>query len=119
MEPREGLFGEIMSCIRKEKLFYTKCRITAFFFLFIGTAAAFLPVWRIAAAEFSESGFFEFMALLASDSGAILASWQNFLLVLAETLPAMSLAMLLAVFLIFLQSLKIINKDLRFVYGYK
>ena len=118
MEPREGLFEEIMGCIRREEFFYAKCRMAAFFVFFAGSAAAFLPVLRIAAAEFSESGFLEFMSLLVSDSGVILVSWQNFLLALAETLPAASLALLLAVAVIFLQSLKIISRDLKFVYGY-
>ena len=118
MEPREGLFGEIMGCIRREGLFYAKCRMTSFLFLLIGSAASFLPIWRISAEEAAESGFFEFISLLLSDSGALLASWQNFLLALAEALPAVSLALLLAVAIIFLQSFKIISRDLKFVYGY-
>ncbi len=119
MEPREGLFEEIMGCIRKKGLFYAKCRMTAFFLVLAGSAAAFLPVLRIVAAEAAESGFFEFTALVLSDSGAVLALWQNFLLALAEALPAASIAMLLVVALIFLQSFKIISKDLKFVYGYR
>jgi len=119
MEPREGLFEEIMGCIRKKRLFYAKCRMAAFFLLFVGSATAFLPVLRIAAVEFSESGFLEFISLLVSDSGVILVSWQNFLLALAESLPAVSLAMLLTVAMIFLRSFQIISKDLKFVYGYK
>ena len=118
MEPREGLFEEVMGCIRRKGLFYAKCRMAAFFLLFAVSAAAFLPVWRMAAAEAAESGFFEFISLMFSDSGVILVSWQNFLLALAETLPAASLALLLAVAVIFLQSLKIISRDLKFVYGY-
>ena len=73
----------------------------------------------LAAAEAAESGFFEFISLMFSDSGVILVSWQNFLLALAETLPAASLALLLAVAVIFLQSFKIISRDLKFVYGYR
>jgi len=118
MEPREGLFEEIMGCIRREEFFYAKCRMAAFFLLFAVSAVAFLPVLRIAAAEAAESGFFEFMSLMFSDSGAVLALWQNFLLALAESLPVVSLAALLIVTLVLFQSLKIISRDLKFVYGY-
>lgn len=107
-----------MGCIRKKGLFYAKCRMAAFLLLFAGSAAAFLPVWRMAAAEAAESGFFEFISLAFSDSGAVLALWQNFLLAFAESLPAMSLAALLIVALTLFQSFKIISRDLKFVYGY-
>jgi len=119
MEPREELFEEIIGCIRKKGLFYAKRRMAVFFLVFIGFAAAFLQILRMAEAEFASSGFTEFAMLLFYDFGAVLAYWQNFVLALAEALPAISVAALMVTVFISLQSVKIISKDLKLVYGYK
>ena len=119
MEPREGLFEEIMGCIRKKELFYARCRMAALLLGFIGSTAVFLQILRMAEAEFASSGFTEFAMFLFYDFGAVLAYWQNFVLALAEALPAISVAALMVTVFISLQSVKIISKDLKLVYGYK
>ena len=119
MEPREELFEEIIGCIRKKGLFYAKRRMAVCLLVFIGFAAAFLQILRMAEAEFASSGFTELAMLLFSDFGAVLTYWQSFTLALAESLPAMSVVALMVIIFVSLQSLKFISNDLKLIYGYK
>ncbi len=112
IEPPDGLFEKIMSRIARERGFLTlKRRLVIFAFGIAGSAAAFIPIFKMAQAGFVESGFIQFFSLLFSDAETVIVYWRNFGLALLETLPVTSVALLLAAVLVFLESLKLFIKD--------
>ncbi len=113
-EPPDGLFEKIILRLRKEqKLISLKRRLIIFSIGLIGSAVAFISAFQAVQKGFTESGFIEFLSLLFSDAGVIMTYWQNFALSLLETFPTMSLVALLAIGLIFLESLKLLAKDIK------
>ncbi|MDO8582162.1 MAG: hypothetical protein Q7S16_04800, partial [bacterium] len=79
---------------------------------------ALLPVFNMMRADMVQSGFAEFFSLLFSDIGMVAAYWQNFAFTLLESLPAVSIAAFLATVLVFLGSLRIITRDMKYIYGH-
>jgi len=113
-EPPDGLFEKIMLRLHKERQLLTlKRRLTIFSVGLIGSAVAFIPAFKMVQAGFIESGFMDFFSLLFSDTGIVMAYWQNFALSLLETLPVLSLMALLATVLVFLESLKLLARDIK------
>jgi ABC-type spermidine/putrescine transport system permease subunit I len=114
IEAPEGLLDKILARIHGEKrLLGVKRRLAVFSIGAAGSAAAFIPVFKMAQLEISNSGFLQFFSLLFSDFGAVAVYWHSFTLSLLETLPAMSLAVFLAITLLFLESLKFLAKDIK------
>ena len=115
-EPSEELFGKIMQRIREEQhRLILKRRIAIFSIGLVGSAMAFIPTLRMVATGLVESGFSEFVSLLFSDLGTVLSNWQNFLFALMESFPVISIAAFLTTIFVFLQSLKFLARDTKFV----
>ncbi len=115
-EPPEGLFEQVMNHIQKEQGLLRLKRQAAIFALSTTCSAiAFIPAWRIVWAGFAESGFIQFFSLLFSDFEIVVTYWQNFALSLLETLPVMSLIILFVIILVFLESLKLLIKDIKII----
>lgn len=115
-EPPEGLLGRIMLRIRGDERRRARTWRFAFFTLiFLATAGAAVPAFQSLQTSLTESGSIQFASLLFSDFGAVTAYWQSFGLALLESLPAMSIAIFLAVIFGFLQSLKCIVRDIKVV----
>jgi ABC-type phosphate/phosphonate transport system permease subunit len=120
LEPPEGLFEKIVYCLREEQRFLNvKRRLVIFSIGLIGSVAAFIPVFKMVRTEFVESGFIQFFSLLFSDFGIVISYWQNFAMTLLETLPITSLILLLAVVLVFLESLKSLVKNIKIIFTSK
>lgn len=120
VEPPAGLFDRIMCRIEKEnKLLTLRRRIIIFSVSLIGSAIAFIPVFAYVRSGFIESGFFVFFSLIFSDTKIVLVYWQNFAQSLLETLPVMGLISFLAVVAVFLESLKMLVRDLKIFYNSK
>ncbi len=116
IELPEGILERIMARIKAEqRLLTVKRRLTIFSIGLFGSAAAFIPVFKMAQLEISNSGFLQFFSLLFSDFGTVAAYWQSFTMLLLESLPAMSLAIFLAVIFIFFESLRFLARDIKFI----
>ena len=114
IELPEGIFGRIMARLRAEQRLLTiKRRMAIFSIGLIGSGVAFIPVFKMAQVEISNSGFLQFFSLLFSDFGTVAAYWQSFVLSLLETFPAVSAAALLSVILVFLGSLKFLVRNIK------
>ncbi len=110
----ENLFGKIMQRINQERrLSVLKRKLAVISFMTTCSLAAFIPVFRMAQAEFSQSGFFQFFSLIFSDFGTIITQWQSFIFTLLESLPLVSITALLAVIFVFLLSLKILTRNIQ------
>ncbi len=118
IELPEGILERIMVRIHAEQRFLTfKRRLAIFSFGLIGSGIAFIPTFKMVQAGFAESGFLQFFSLFFSDFGIVAVYWQSFTMSLLETLPVMSLAIFLAVIFIFLESLRFLARDIKFIFS--
>jgi len=119
-QPPAGLLGRIINRIQTERnLLTAKRRLVIFSVGLIGSIAAFVPVFKMVYQGFAESGFMQFLSLLFSDTGVVLSYFGNFLSSLLETLPVTGLLAFSVVLLIFLESLKLLAKDLKIIFSPK
>ena len=113
-EPSGDLLAKIIARIGEErKAARIKWRLVLFSAVTVCSAVAFVPLFQMLRTGFIESGFLQFFSLLFSDFEIVAAYWQNFSLSLLETLPVFSLMVFLAVVLVFLESLKLLIKNLK------
>jgi len=118
VEPPAGLFDKIMCRIEREKKIFTlRRRIIIFSIGLIGSAIAFVPAFTYVRYGFVESGFYSFFSLIFSDTEVVITYWESFIQSLLETLPVVGLAALLTTVVIFLESLKLLTKDIKNIYA--
>ena len=110
IEPPIGLLEKILSRIHKEERVLVLRRVILFSTTLIISLVAFFPTFNMLMAGFTQSGFLNFFSLVFSDSSTVMKYWQSFSMTLLEALPALSLALFLAVLLTFLQSIKSLTK---------
>ncbi|MDD5626397.1 MAG: hypothetical protein PHW01_00055 [Patescibacteria group bacterium] len=119
-EMPDNLFEKTMRRIQKERqssILKRKVMILSIGMIgIIGAAAAFIPAFKMAQTELSESGFPYFLSLIFSDFETVVAYWQNFIMSLLETLPVMGLATLLLTILVFLGSLKFLVRNVKSIF---
>ena len=117
-EPHSGLFGAIMQRIDAESVRAAKRRFVIFSVGCIGSLIGVVPAFIIMRTNMMQSGFAEFFPLLFSDTGSLTEYWQNFLFMLLESLPAVSIAAFLATVFVFLGSLRFLTRDIKYIYGH-
>jgi len=92
----QSLLSAVMNRIAEEKAMAPARRK---FFIFSGlsfvSAAALIMALIMAKGEFAQSDFPTFLSLLWSDFSVVAASWRSYLSSLAETLPTMSVILVL------------------------
>jgi len=101
-----GLMSKILLEIREQERKSAERRL--FLHLVIIFSGMFVFYYYIASTItiLNEGGFWQYLSLLFSDFGAILASWQPYALSLLEVLPVTGLIILLSATLLILNSLK-------------
>ena len=114
IEPSSDLFDRVLQRIQEEKrLLSIRRRIFIFSStLLISGIAGFFAIKSLFY-SFSESGFLTFVSLLFSDYKIVLGYWQNFAMSILERLPVMSLALVILVFIVFLEALKNLSLNLK------
>ena len=105
-EPSSALAEKIMLRIRKEERSFAMRRAIIFFIGVIGSLAAFIPAFSAMQADMARSGIVQFISLVFSDSGTVIAVWNDFAFSILEALPMMSIAVFLAVVFVLLGSLR-------------
>ncbi|MGA2418332.1 MAG: hypothetical protein ABSF55_03785 [Candidatus Staskawiczbacteria bacterium] len=113
IEPPIGLFEKIIKRIHKEERLLVLRRIIIFSTTLIISVIGFFPALNMLVSDFNQSGFLHFLSLMFSDFSIVTIYWQSFAMTLLETLPAISLALFLAVLLTFLQSVKSLTRDVK------
>jgi hypothetical protein len=92
MEPPAGLYDKVLSRLNQErKILAVKKKLVIFTGFFVIFAVASFPAWSAIFADFTRSGFGQYLTLLFYDSRTVAAYWQDYSLSLLETLPAASL----------------------------
>ena len=113
IEPPIGLFEKIIKRIHREERLLILRRVILFSITLIGSLIGFFPALNMLLSDFNQSGFLRFFSLAFSDFSTVTTYWQSFAMILLETLPAISLALFLAVLVTFLQSIKSLSKDVK------
>ena len=115
INPPNGLLEKVLKRVHREQRLLVLRRITIFSTTLILSLAGLIPSFKILLSDFSQSGFISFSSLMFSDFSAIMAHWQSFSMALLETLPAVSLALFLAVILVLLHSAKSLTKNIKII----
>ncbi|OGI60309.1 hypothetical protein A2641_01125 [Candidatus Nomurabacteria bacterium RIFCSPHIGHO2_01_FULL_37_25] len=110
--PEANLADDIWKAVikRNQRIVYSKLitlSLTGFVSLY-----SLAPAFRMLALDFSQSGFYEYLSLTFSSGGSIVAYWKDFLLLLAESLPVMSILLFLMLVFVFFLSLKYAIKQI-------
>lgn len=113
VEPSPQLYNLIFARINSEQRRIARTKLVFFGFGIFSSVIAFVPVFQYTAQEFSQSGFYQLVTLLFSDSGVVVFMWREFLLSLAESMPVLGIGMLLFVILIFMGSVVSLMKNTR------
>lgn len=114
VDPPSHLFYKIMDRVDIEKKIISIRRnifVVSLFMVFSAIGVFFSL--QAANWEFATSNTFEFLSLIASDFDAVIAYWDNFFLAFLESLPYLTIAMILVFFAALLESLKIMMINLR------
>ncbi len=113
IELPEGILDRIMARIREERrLLVFKRRLMLYSIGAIGSFIALVPAFGAMWTELAQSGLAQFISLIFSDTGAVLAFWDVFVLSILESLPAFSIVVVLATLFVFLGSLKLLARDI-------
>jgi hypothetical protein len=75
--------------------------------LIVLAGIAFVPAISNLIVNASKSGFSSYISLAISDGGAMLGSWQSFILSVIETAPLLEMGAILGILLIFTNSLRL------------
>jgi len=103
-EPPAELFDRILLAIKREQELRSTKRLAFGFLALLLVFLATVPFsWTLVADQIQDSGMLQFVGIALSDLGAFFASWQDFSLAIAESLPVTGIAiftinMILAVF---------------------
>lgn len=115
IEPPNGLLEKIMKRIHREERILVFKRTALFSVTFIASVVGLYPALKMLISDFSQSGFFNFFSLMFSDFSVVTTYWQSFVMILLQTLPAVSLALFLAVLLTLFQSAVYLTKNVKII----
>ena len=114
-QPSPDLLKNIILRIHKEERILVVKSLALFSATLIFSVAAFFPTFKLLYSQLETSGFLQFFSLFFSDFSTVATYWKSFAMIILETIPALSIALLLALLLTFLQSVKSITRDIRII----
>ena len=103
-EPPAGLFDRIILAIKREQELRNTKKLAFGFLALLAVSFVAAPFsWTLFSGQLAESGALQLISVATSDLDAFFATWQNFSLAIAESLPVMGIAiftinMILAIF---------------------
>ncbi|KKR91197.1 MAG: hypothetical protein UU43_C0013G0003 [Candidatus Falkowbacteria bacterium GW2011_GWA2_41_14] len=113
-EPSKNLLEKITRRVREEQRRWAiKQRLAIFSIGLIFSVPAAILSFQLVRTEMAASGLQEFLSLIMTDSEIVMTYWQNFILIVLESLPTVSLAVFLVALFIFLESLKLLTRELK------
>lgn len=116
----EDLFKKIMGRIEEEqRISRARRRLAIFSVISVVSLMFFVPVFKFVLSDIYGSGFLQYISLFFSDFEIVSVYWQNFTLLLLESVPAMSLALLFIVVFSFLESIRFVAKNIKLIFNSK
>jgi hypothetical protein len=106
LEPPEGLYEKILKRIQFESRRLAKIKFVLFGSSAIISLAGVFFSFQYILQEMSQSGFYNYLSLVFSDTGVVTTYWKEFSLLLAESAPVMGIIFFLGAVLALLGSLK-------------
>ena len=95
---------------------HDKCivRVKLWAFSVIGfvSLVGLVPAFKTLSSDLAQSGFYEYLSLVFSNSGSVVSYWKELVFSLAESLPAMSVILTLSLVFVFFLSLKYLMKQI-------
>ena len=120
LEPPQALLGKIMLRLEQEKkLVIIKRRVAFFSAGLIFSVLALIPAFKMVWDGVASSGFTQFLSLLFTDSGVVMAYWQSFGLTLLESLPVFSIIIFLVIIFTLLDSVIFLSKNIKIIHNLK
>ena len=92
--------------------FIARVKLWLFSVIGVFSLMGLVPVLKILSSDLTQSGFYEYFSLAFSSSGSIIAYWRDFVSLLAESLPIVSIISSLTLIFIFFLSLKYAMKQI-------
>ncbi len=118
LKPPEYLFDKIINRIKKEQQFLNLRKRLIFFSAgTIGSIIAFIPTFSAVRADLAESGIIHFVSLMFSDFAMTIALWKDFAFSILESLPVISIAVLLATIFVFFGCVKFLIEDITVIFA--
>lgn len=109
----QNLSGDILISINKQIRKSAQINFVLFSFLSVFSLIALIPALKYFISELYESGFQQYLSLIFSDGLVLLNYWKEFSLLLAESIPLISIALVLTFLLTLLSSIKFMLKNLK------
>lgn len=111
-EPEIGLKDKIWQKItlRNKRIAYFK--LASFSSIGLASVVGFIPMVKILLNDFAQSGFYEYLSLAFSSNGMFSSYSKEFAYSLAESIPAMSIILVLVIIFVFFLSLKYVAKQI-------
>jgi len=96
--------------LREKKIAYFK--IFSFASVSLASLVGLVPMFKILINDFTQSGFYEYLSLAFSNGGLFSSYWKEFAFSLLESLPTISIVLLLIPVFIFFLSLRYLMKQI-------
>jgi len=105
---KEKIWNHLL--LRNKHIGYFK--LISFSSVSILSLAGSIPMFKILANDFAQSGFYEYLSLAFSNGGLFSKYSQEFIYSLAESLPTMSIVVSLVLIFVFFLSLRYVMKQI-------
>ncbi len=115
--PRENLRGMVLAIINAERKRLAKIRLFYTSAFGLVSLLAVVPVTQYFLAEFSQSGFYQYLSLIFSDGSTALANWKELTLSLLESLPVTSMTIILVIIFALVVVTKFIIRDFQIIFN--
>jgi len=110
--PEESLADKTWHAIVLRDRRIARLKLWVFSLIGLFSFVGFVPVFRMLFSDFAQSGFYEYFSLAFSSSGSVITYWKEFLSLLAESLPVISILSTLTLVFIFFLSLKYAMREI-------
>ena len=106
VEPETGLNERIFKSINKKEKDLYQLKLVTFTIIGLSSLATLIPVIKIIINDFNNSGLYEYSSLIFSNTESILTLGKEYILIIAESMPILSITLTLSVLFIFILSIK-------------
>lgn len=110
-EPPPDLSRRIIHAIEEHRRHKARVQLVSFGLVALAALVSIVPAFQHLLDSMNATSFGQYWSLLFTDSATVLASWKDFLSVLVESLPVLSIAAFLAVILAFVASIRMIAQN--------
>ena len=109
--PELRLADDIWRNILRQEKKILRLKIWTYSVISLGSLVALVPSIKILLADLAQSGFYDYISLIFSDSRSIVSYWKEFIFSLGESLPVISILISLSLLFIFLKTVQSITNQ--------